>query len=1570
MLGRRLPYQMGMARQAFRAPGAPQVSLVARFARLYDLLRSLKGYEQDVNWLAEWTPHLGLDGGEDSVGLLLAAAVDGGGSDGERVFRTLLDTVEGDKVLTGMGRHVPRALLTASREEGWEAMERLLLAAQRQEGLRQVILEAVDEAHPGAFRRILQAVLQHDLLRFSSAVRALDVWFGGGWVAGDLRSVRSFLSKLLPLWEAPNLRQAAIEGPDPEAVYLALWCEALEDAPRTVPLAASLLSHPEVDHRFAAAHLLADMSLDVAGDALVAALDDPDLRVVTRALDLLVEPNSVTDASPDLFERLERTYPRFPGRPKELALLLWPWRKQTAHRRTVTNALLSHLGDRPVTRLTSYLQEMDPDRRASVAQRLGATKVWEPAELASLIRMVGDSSYRVREEALKALRNHTLSEEEARSFETYLKRKAPDLRRGVLEALLRRKDPMVLNSAARLLEGDSAQRTAGLELLRRMHEGGRAPGDCAARAASYRDSHPQLSAIEASHLNAILGDSSSPGGPGGGPHVAAQATLTDALGLMDPTKRSHPVPPEARAVEVATLAAIALLHSLDELVHQHRMTPIRCRSRWSSEEEDELLGDTRWIPPPDGDLPAEDDLARLPLREILEEWWSTRKPELRDGDGLEGLRAMLAIEGASHLFKQYERPKAWEIRLVETAFGPRIKELHSIRFPLVVSGLLPWLPRFDLPLGAPDFLLDVLETLLARVPSDALGLPTDEVAWTFRAGRATGCLYRTVEIIRNRRRLAPEQWSDAHHARFWGLLRWLDEPGVAQRQRPGIFASMRPEVVRPTVERYPPRIEDAVPALEAGVATEADLYDLLLGGRTKSHRSGYFDELRIYSGRRLHPLAERCPVLREAVEQCRRRIVEVELARGETPTAATDAALALRFAGGMETMIELLRALGREAFARGYIRSNSRRAVLSHLLRRTFPGEVDTFDRFASAVRAAGIAEGRLVETAVYAPQWAAHVEHALGWPGLAGAVWWVHAHTKDEDWSVEIEVRQAWEAEISEFTALSGQELTDGAVDVQWFIRVYAELGPDRWKRIRQAGKYASSSGGHTRASLFAEAMLGDLDEEALVRRLWDKRHKDSVRALGLLPIAEGSDGSQEVLRRYKTIEEFRRSSRQFGAMRQESEKRAVQIALDNLARTAGYRDPVRLTWAMETRDSADLRDGGVTVQAGETTLVLAMNPEGAAELTVTKNGKRLKSVPAALKKNEAVAALRAREKEVTRQASRIRRSLEQAMIRGDSFTPAELDELLTHPVLTPPLMRLVLIGDEASGYPVPGGRLRDWGERETAICGELRIAHPFDLLERGEWHEWQRECFRAERIQPFKQIFRELYVLTAAERAEKTLCRRYEGHQVNPRQALALLGGRGWVAHAEEGIRKTFHEAGLTARLEVMGLTYSPADVEGLTLETVRFTRRTEWEALPLESIPPRIFSEAMRDLDLVVSVAHRSGVDPEASASTVEMRAALLSEMCALLGLDNVRVDGRWASIDGMFGSYSLHLASGVVHRQPGGYVCIVPVHSQHRGRLFLPFADDDPKTAEVLSKALLLARDREIKDPTILEQIRGS
>lgn len=327
--------------------------------------------------------------------------------------------------------------------------------------------------------------------------------------------------------------------------------------------------------------------------------------------------------------------------------------------------------------------------------------------------------------------------------------------------------------------------------------------------------------------------------------------------------------------------------------------------------------------------------------------------------------------------------------------------------------------------------------------------------------------------------------------------------------------------------------------------------------------------------------------------------------------------------------------------------------------------------------------------------------------------------------------------------------------------------------------------------------------------------------------------------------------------------------------------------------------------------------------------------------------------------------------MNAGDIFVGQELHDLSRHLVLYPRLSRLVLVGDGTAGYPNPSGQsLIDHTGAEHAIGNRegLRIAHPLDPLERGDWHDWQRDCLQRQTAQPFKQLFRELCVPTRDERDSLT-SRRYAGHQLQSRQALALLGRRGWHVHPEEGVRKTFHRENLTAAITFLGLTYTAADVEGLTMEDVCFFDTSSTTVTPISGVPGRLFSEVMRDLDLVVSVAHAGSVDPEASASTIEMRSTLVTETADLLSLDNVRVEQPWILIDGKLGDWSIHLGSANVHRRPGGAVCIIPVHGQHRGRVFLPFADDDPRTAEVVAKTLLLARDHEIKDPTILEQLRA-
>jgi hypothetical protein len=297
------------------------------------------------------------------------------------------------------------------------------------------------------------------------------------------------------------------------------------------------------------------------------------------------------------------------------------------------------------------------------------------------------------------------------------------------------------------------------------------------------------------------------------------------------------------------------------------------------------------------------------------------------------------------------------------------------------------------------------------------------------------------------------------------------------------------------------------------------------------------------------------------------------------------------------------------------------------------------------------------------------------------------------------------------------------------------------------------------------------------------------------------------------------------------------------------------------------------------------------------------------------------------------------------------------------------VIEGEGIRGYPTAEGKaLRDHAGKVEPVKKEekLRLSHPVDLYRTGEWHLWQADCFTSERVQPIKQMFRELYTITAQEKDDALFSARYAGHQVNPSQAMALFGSRGWAT--SDGVSKSFHDLGIRAEIDFRHHGWTGAQVEGLTLDNVRFFKRGEWQPMKLVDVPPRIFSEVMRDGDLVVAVAHVGGVDPEASASTVEMRSALVRETAALFRMENVTIKDRHVLIKGTLGSYTVHLGSANVHRQPGGSLCIVPVHSQHHGRLFLPFADADPRSAEVVSKVLLLAKDHEIQDPSILDQLR--
>ncbi len=173
---------------------------------------------------------------------------------------------------------------------------------------------------------------------------------------------------------------------------------------------------------------------------------------------------------------------------------------------------------------------------------------------------------------------------------------------------------------------------------------------------------------------------------------------------------------------------------------------------------------------------------------------------------------------------------------------------------------------------------------------------------------------------------------------------------------------------------------------------------------------------------------------------------------------------------------------------------------------------------------------------------------------------------------------------------------------------------------------------------------------------------------------------------------------------------------------------------------------------------------------------------------------------------------------------------------------------------------------------------------------------------------------------------------------------------------------------------------------------TQRHPLGPVPLEQIPALVLSEVLRDIDLFVGVAS-VGNDPtwqdggptgryrdywqsysfgELSA-TAETRKALLRRLVPRLTIaDRCTLDGRFLRVRGDLRTYKIHLGSGNILMEPNDqYLCIVPgrgagsADAATRG-LFLPF-EGDAVLAIVLSKALLLAADTTITDPSITRQI---
>jgi hypothetical protein len=546
------------------------------------------------------------------------------------------------------------------------------------------------------------------------------------------------------------------------------------------------------------------------------------------------------------------------------------------------------------------------------------------------------------------------------------------------------------------------------------------------------------------------------------------------------------------------------------------------------------------------------------------------------------------------------------------------------------------------------------------------------------------------------------------------------------------------------------------------------------------------------------------------------------------------------------------------------------------------------------------------------------------------------------------------------------------GLIDRGALLEVIAKAQPDLLERYLSL--LTASRRPVANTLKYVSAVLGR-DRNALEKSV-SKHVQVAIKAYGLLP-AEGDD---DVLARFMTFKRIAREATRHGAERTRNTLAAVQVGLAHLAQAAGYPDVAHLEWTMEAHvaDEASELNGTHQVEAWQVHISLTGDEPS---LSVTKAGKALKAVPPALRKSELYLRYKEQEALLQGQTRRFRQCFETMMCTGALLRLHDLRALLKLSAARSMISRLVLSSEGGVlGFLQPDDlTLRDADGHTQPLGAYVRIAHPVHMLGASVLPALQQAVVEARIMQPFKQVFRELYLLTQAEREAVTVSNRFARHSFRGAVAAKLLTTRGWTIEGGSivSVTKALRAHGLSAELALESVGRYFSELDANVTGPVSF--RSNSGVIPLEQVPAHVFSEVMRDVDLVVSVAHGPGVSQPFSSSTVEHRAVLIDALTRELGLKTVSTEAPFVHVQGTRASYRIHLGSGAVHLEPrksssstdlvtpGQHLCIIPVSNAQVQRIFLPFAEPDLATSVIVSKVLLLVADDEITDAGILAQL---
>ena len=1518
-----------------------------------------------------------------------------------------------------------KAIFISNNKELIELTGKLLLAAKLQEGVRQQICENMDSGLQENFEYMFKIIYDNNLIRFSSVKRALATWTGLASEGGDISKIgKKELEIINKLIDNPDYENELLKSDDNIEVYLGLWNKSTRDIKNSVEALEKLLKSSKYHIKLLISYYLhiienKKYQREIAKKVIKEYSKDNKniIEILACYLNFVINYGSASNLKQNIenggieaktyfkdkneaiefFDILENALNLMNGKEKLFEPCIFPWFYQSISTNTIATAMalitVFYPDDSLKKRMMKYLKEINTWNRHYYLEIL-FEKPSNKEEKDFVISMLSDRTY-TGVFAYEIVKDNNLIKEYPREIEDLLRLKSGDRRKKLIDLLMSQDKKALLLSIDNLISAKNEnKRLAALDILNQTNS----------------NQKPLYDKKEVKNLIAKISK----------PTDAEKILIEnlsdkkkkeseDTLSKLYNTEYDLELAYEIK--EVSKLSKTIKKNKKGEYIIENTFNPKKIFSKTADElfeiikklselyiknenyeymsfynKEYVLLRDRFHITKDVSNVPYRDreQLTNYPLEDVWREFY---KKEIKDFSILWQINVALSVDYDNSYNKATE--KGYQ-DLYQKVFGIDITELKK----KLKKANLKYVYTIDLYSGPVLKILDMLFTEYSK----------ENKRYLFEIGKVcTSSALENIEIkdvIEKREKYNNDPYysvamfnlnSGLYTLFAKSIIDYLD---FYTDEKSFIESFILRYKLDKKINKY---IDEKLKSCEISGGTkslglrnyaiavnlkiaEKDLIYkniLELNNEAEDENRVIFSNLDTYmndyrsiitkkENKRLSTLNQF--MLNEALKTIYdegRKIVDYlvqnELKRGDSPTIYSRQLHRIKRIEGIDYLVQILKALGKETLDRAayyWGGNDTKKSVLSHLLKVCYPTEKDNSKELAKKLKGTDITEQRLIEVAMYASQWLEIIESYLGWKGLVSGCYYFQAHMSDVDKNKE--------GLIAKYTPISIDDLRDGAFDIDWFKSAYKELGEKKFEMLYDSAKYISDGAKHSRARMFADAVNGKLNLKETEKKIEDKRNKDLVASYSLIPLLK--DKQKDALHRYQFLQKFLKESKKFGAQRRASEAKAVNISLENLSRNMGYSDVTRLIWNMETALINEMKEYFVPKKLDDVDVYIKIDDLGQSEIIYEKAGKELKSLPTKLKKDKYIETIKEVHKNLKEQYRRSRKMLEEAMEDGIEFYGYEIENLMTNPVIAPILKSLVFKMGNDLGYYVDK-KLKSAKKKSVAIKDNslLKIVHCFDLFESGEWATYQKGIYDRELKQPFKQVFRELYVKTVDEKGrDKSL--RYAGHQVQPAKTVALLKTRRWIIDGQEGLEKVYYKKNIIAKIFALADWFSPADIEAPTLEEVQFFDRKTFKPILIDDVPDLIFTEVMRDIDLVVSVAHVGDVDPEASHSTIEMRKAIVEFNCKLFKLKNVTFAENHALIKGERAEYSIHLGSGLIHQKAGSAINVLPVHSQHRGRVFLPFIDDDPKTAEIMAKVLLFAQDDKIKDVFILEQIK--